>query len=99
MIRGTTPIVKCTLPFDVSILSYAYFTMAQNGRNIINKKINCDGLEGTEIKIHLSQEETLKLKQNAQAEIQIRGVTRDGEAIASDIVTTFVGRILKDGVI
>ena len=99
MSRGTSPIITCEFPFDVSTLSYAYFTIAQNERIMLNKKIECEGLEGRQIKIHLTQEETLKLKENLQAEAQVRGITRDGEAIASDIIKIYVDKILKDGVI
>lgn len=99
MIRGTSPTITCTFPFDVATLSYAYFTIAQNERIVLNKKIDCDGLQGRQIKIHLTQEETLKLKENLQAEAQVRGITKDGEAIASDIIKIYVNKILKDGVI
>ena len=38
MIRGTSPTITCTFPFDVATLSYAYFTIAQNERIVLNKK-------------------------------------------------------------
>lgn len=46
MIRGTSPTITCEFPFDISTLSYAYFTIAQNERIMFNKKIECEGLEG-----------------------------------------------------
>lgn len=53
------------------------------------------------LSVRLPQEETLKLnaQRNLRAEIQLRVLTRDGEALASNIETVDVGRILKDGVI
>ena len=47
--------------------------------------------------LHLTQEETLKLKANSIAEIQIRVRTNSGEALASNIIQVSTERILKDG--
>lgn len=99
MIRGTTATLICTLPFEVNTLQYAYFTIMQDNRIIIDRQIECSSQSGDKIEVHLSQEDTLKLKEKHQAEIQLRAITFDGEAVASNIITTYVERILKDGVI
>lgn len=99
MIRGTTTTLICTLPFEVNKLQYAYLTITQDKKIVIDRQIDCTALSGDKIEVHLSQEDTLRLVEKLQAEIQLRGVTVEGEAVASNIVTTYVERILKDRVI
>lgn len=101
MIRGTTPTLEFTLPFDTSLIAEMYITMSQNDKVVLEKSMadcNCFGMV---ITLNLTQEDTLKLEQKpgAQAEIQIRIRTKEGEALASDIMRVYVGRILKEGVI
>lgn len=99
MIRGTTATLICTLPFEVNTLQYAYFTIMQDNVIVFDRQIECSHLSGDTIEVHLSQEDTLKLKEKHRAEIQLRAITVGGEAIASNIITTYVERILKGGVI
>ena len=101
MIRGTTPILEFTLPFDTDLLEEAYVTISQRGAVVIEKSIDECTLKRDMLSVRLSQEETLELiaQRNLRAEIQLRVLTRDGEALASNIETVDVGRILKDGVI
>lgn len=68
---------------------------------VIEKSIDECTLKHNMLSVRLPQEETLKLiaQRNLRAEIQLRVLTRDGEALASNIETVDVGRILKDGVI
>ena len=96
MIRGTTPTLEFTLPFDTSLIAEIYVTMTQNEKTLSD--CNCSG---TSVSLTLTQEDTLKLQQQprSQAEIQIRVRTTAGEALASDIMSVYVGRILKEGVI
>lgn len=101
MIRGTTPVLEFTLPFETDLLEEAYVTIAQRGTVVIEKSIDECTLKCNMLSVRLPQEETLKLiaQRNLRAEIQLRVLTRDGEALASNIETVDVGRILKDGVI
>ena len=101
MIRGTTPVLEFTLPFDTELLEEAYVTISQRGAVVIEKSIDECTLKHTMLTVRLSQEETLELiaQRNLRVEIQLRVLTRDGEALASNIETVDVGRILKDGVI
>ena len=99
MIRGTTPTLEFTIPFDTELLAEAYITLAQNKTVVIDKKLSeCQCSENV-ITVKLTQEETLKLQCNCLTEIQIRVRTKDGNALASDIETISPDRILKDGVI
>ncbi len=101
MIRGTTPTLEFTLPFDTSSIEEMYITMSQNDKVVLEKAMADCSCSGKAITLNLTQEDTLKLEQkpDAQAEIQIRIRTKEGEALASDIIRVYVGRILKEGVI
>ena len=99
MYRGTTPTPKFTLPFDTSTLEAVWVTIAQGGKVIINKeKSDCD-LKGTDISVTLTQAETLALTAGNKTEIQLRVLTTDGLALASEIFRENTDYILKDGVI
>ena len=100
MIRGTTPILHFTLPFAVSELSEYWITISQRYENIkIDKTSEDCTASGSVISLELSQEDTLKLMADKPAYIQIRALTTDDIAIASTIIRTSVGDILKEGVI
>lgn len=74
-------------------------TIAQGGKVIINKeKSDCD-LKGTDISVTLTQTETLALTAGNKTEIQLRVLTTDGLALASEIFRENTDYILKDGVI
>lgn len=99
MIRGTTPKLEFTLPFDTSALAEAFVTLAQNGAVVIDKPLQDCECEGTVLRVRLTQEETLKLDSAYHTQIQIRARTVMGEALASNIHQVSTHRILKDGVI
>lgn len=97
MIRGTTPTVVCTVPFDPSVLDKLWITFSGNGREIFTlEKDDCTFVDN-DIKATLTQAQTLMLKGGSYVEIQIRALTDDGVAIASNILKEPVWRILKDG--
>lgn len=99
MIRGTTPTLEFTIPFDTSQLSTAFVTLSQRGSIVLDKALSECGCEGNKLSVRLTQEETLELECDCITEIQIRAVTVNGDAIASDIMFERIDRILKDGVI
>lgn len=101
MIRGTTPTLEFTLPFDTSLIAEMYVTIAQGEKTMLEKTLSDCNCSGTSVSLTLTQEDTLRLQQQPrlQAEIQIRVRTIAGEALASDIMSVYVGRILKEGVI
>lgn len=101
MIRGTTPTLEFTLPFDCSLLTEMYITFAQYGTTVLEKSMADCTCSGTFVTLSLSQEDTLKMKQDrmAIAEVQLRVRTKDGSALASNIMQIRVDRILKEGVI
>lgn len=97
MIRGTTPNLEFTLPFDTDIIKELYITFAQNSTVVIEKTIEDCACNGDCLSLKFTQKDTLSLKHGVVVEIQIRLKTVNGEALASDIIKTSVSRILKDG--
>lgn len=99
MIRGTTPLLEFTLPFETSLLAEAWVTLAQNEEVVLNKELEMCECDGCILSVKLTQEETLLLDCNCKTEIQVRVRTHAGDALASDIIKVGTERILKDGVI
>lgn len=99
MIRGTTPTLEFTIPFDTNLLEEAYVTLAQNKKIVIDKSLSECRCSDNVLSVKLTQEETLLLSSNSTVEIQIRARTKDGNAVASEIMAVSPDRILKDGVI
>lgn len=106
MIRGTTPSLKISLDYKRTDLAVVWITISQDGRPIINKDLDDEGVEivdvtteaGThaEITLTLTQADTLALT-SGQAELQVRALMVDDTAAASNIVRLSVKRILRDG--
>lgn len=101
MIRGTTPTLEFTMPFGTSLIAELYITITQNGATALEKTLSDCNCNDTSVSLTLTQEDTLRLEQKpySDSEMQIRVRTIAGEALASNIMRIYVGRILKDGVI
>lgn len=99
MIRGTTPTLEFDFPFDTSLLSTAYITLAQNEEVVLEKELTDCNCGKRTLSVRLKQEETLKLQCDCKTEIQVRAKTLEGDSLASDIFVVDTERILKDGVI
>ena len=111
MIRATTPTHRFFFDdnpeenFQIILITYA-----QNGKIILEKHKedlsfdSCDRLDGKTVYIaslKFTQEETNKFAANPKGtvNIQVRAVTYDGEAIASDISQISVENVLNDEVL
>lgn len=99
MIRGTTPTLEFTIPFETSLLAEAWVTLSQNKKVVLDKHLSECQCSGNVLTLKLTQEETLKLDCNCLTEIQLRVRTAGGDALASEIMVVSSNRILKDGVI
>lgn len=104
--RGTTPthifkpkVRKTKEPLDLRSAQVVYMTYSQNDKTIFEK--TKDDMEITEdtVTIHLTQEDTLRLCDRREVEIQCRVKFPNQEAPASCIIKTTVDKILKEGVI
>ena len=96
VMRGSTPILTFTLPFDVSAAEVLNIAFSQRESLVFEKELcDCD-ISGNVVTVHLSQDDTIKLDCHFLLEIQLRPVIC-GEALVSNIIVTDVGRILKEG--
>lgn len=96
MIRGTTPTLNFTLPFDCSTITACSIAFAQDNRVVLEKTLSHCQINECVLSVVLTEEETLLLDSRKALEIQVRCAC--GEAkFASQIIRDDVGRILKDG--
>lgn len=100
MFKGTTPTLIFTLPFDTSLIKSLYITfVGSDDEPVLEKAIEDCTLDGSSVKIKLTQEETLSFEESTSARVQLRVLTNEGEAMASKIYSVQINDILKDGVI
>lgn len=100
MRRGTTPTLEIKLSgIDVTELESVYITLKQYQKEVTKSTENTtiDEIRNT-LYVPLSQEDTLILSRG-YVYVQMRAVTKDGLAVASDIKMVPVEEILKGGVI
>lgn len=96
--RGTTPTIKLNIEgVRMDDIKRWYVTISQDYTQITKTNEDME-IEGTLLSIRLTQQETLRFKQS-ECEIQIRALTPDNTAIASDIQKVNFGRILFNEVI
>ncbi len=104
MIQGTTPILHYDLPFSSSVIKEAEITLRYTDamKNVLIVKTLKNGdckLGETSIETRLTQEETLALPAPATAKIQLRILTNDGDALATEPYKVSVKKLLKKDVI
>lgn len=97
--RGTTHSFEFDMETDLSEVSVMWVTIAQNGIERVTKETEDVVIEGQTIKVNLTQEDTLALKPNRTAKIQIRILLNDGTAEITETIEREVHDCLKDGVI
>ena len=99
MRRGTTPTNIFETDTDLTEAEAIYITYQQGGVILFEKTIEDIEVNPTDIRIHLTQEETLMFQSSKKVYMQIRAKFGDDSAIASQIMTASVDDILKGGVI
>ena len=105
MIRGTTQNLKFNVGIDTEKVSQLWLTFSHSNRlnaEIFSKTKDDVILDGTTIKVPLTQEETLALNEynikDKVVFVQLRAIV-DGEAKASKVVEVTVHHLLKGGVL
>ena len=104
MRRGTTPVNIFKTAQDLSDADVIYITYQQKDKTVV-EKAKSDITFGTEEDMHtltvkLTQADTLAFAQEPRGiKIQIRARYPDGTAVASEIITSTVNEVLKDGII
>ena len=102
MIRGTTPTIIYKLPFETSIIKSAEIVLKyidNNKKVIIEKTLEDCELGETSISTRLTQEETLGLPAPSKVSVQLRILTTGDVALATEVKTVFVRKLLKGDVI
>lgn len=102
MRRGTTPTHTFTLPFAIpeGSLVRVVYAQEQNGTKkalFAKTKDDCSVL-GYTVSTKLTQEDTLKIEDHKAVFIQIRVLTPDNEALASEIIVVCAKECLEDEV-
>ena len=96
---GTTPIHVFTLPFEKEMLAEVRITYAQNKKNIITKEIDDLEIDGNDISLTLTQEETFLFEEGKNVSIQLKIKTTEGLVFNSDIIKMRVDTSLDNEVI
>ena len=102
MIRGTTPTLLFNLPFSASLIKSAEITIKYvDGlkKVLIIKTLEDCELGETSIATTLTQEETLQFPAPATASIQLRILTTDDTAMATEVYNVKVKKLLSGDVI
>jgi predicted small metal-binding protein len=99
MRRGTTPTHTFTLPIAVDNVSEALIVYAQSDEEILRKTVNHCRMDGNTLAVDLTQEETFLFDCKRRVQIQVRVLTMDGKALASNIITTDVDKCLSNEVL
>ena len=102
MIKGTTPTLHFNLPFETAIIKAAEIVLqyVDNAKSVTIEKTMNDCVVGEKsIAAVLTQEETLALPAPAIAKVQLRVLTIDDLAFATEPHKVFVKELLKESVI
>ena len=86
MIRGTTPTHTFTLPIETSTIKEALVTYAQKENVLFEKSTEDCTMSENKITVVLTQEETFKFDCKSSAQVQLRVLTTEGKAMASDVL-------------
>ena len=102
MIRGTTPTLLYNLPFSASLIKSAEITIkyVDNFKKVLILKTleDCE-LGETTISTRLTQEETLQFPAPASVLVQLRILTTDDTALATEPKSVKVKKLLAGDVI
>lgn len=93
--QGTTPTHTFTVPIITGDLKVVHIAYAQNSQVLFVKDTESVKMGANELSVTLTQDETLQIDPRRNVEIQVRVVTLDGTAMASDIITVPADRVLE----
>ena len=99
MRRGTTVENTFTTDIDLTEAEVIFITYKQKNRKVIEKSIDDIDVSTDSLVVTLTQADTLAFSAGTPVEVQIRARFVSGSAVASNVMTTTVDKILKEGVI
>ena len=97
--RGTTPKHIFVLPVDGTICHKIRVIYTQGDKKVLVLDKDRMTINDRQATCKLTQDETLMFEQNMSVEIQMRILTTGGDALASEVFKTNVGRLLEDEVL
>lgn len=97
MRRGTTPTNTLLSDVDLTNAVAVYVTYKQDCHIVVERDLSTLDVQEDRINLTLTQKETLAFDDDKMVFIQVRAKFQNGAAIASNVVKTTVGQILKDG--
>ena len=99
MIRVTTPLHKFTFPISPDNFEIIKITYAQRNKIIFTKEKSDMSFDGNKVFLRLSQEETKLFNSRYPVQVQVRGLTFNGSAVASKTFERPVEEVLYDGIL
>ena len=97
--RGTTPTHTFTLPFEKDFLEDLRINYYQGKKEILVKGMQDVEVNGNDISLTLTQEETFMFKEGMNVLVQLKIKTTEGQVLNSDIIEMRIDRSLDDEVI
>lgn len=99
MYRATTPTHTFEIPFDAEIIKDFIITYCQSEKIILEKRLSDCKIDGNIISVKLTQKETNLFDKSINVEMQMRVLTKGGDALASQIISKPCWRVLNDEVL
>lgn len=99
MIRGSTPTHIFRLPISTGTLTQIRITYEQFSKTVLEKTEKDVILDENEIRVKLTQEDTLLFRSNVSVQLQLKVLTVDGIVLASPVKDLPVERILNEEVL
>lgn len=99
IVPGTSQKITMTLPNETGELTAVYITVKQKNGVTIEHDISKCEITGNVVSTILTQEETLQLKPKTITRVQLRGITKNGDPIATEIYDAYTYETLKAGAI
>lgn len=99
MKRGSTPTHNFTLPFSAEEADEIEITYQQNNETILTKYKDDCVVEGRNVSVTLTQEETFEFTSEENVEIQVRVLTKGGDVLPSNIIRVSCERCLSEEVL
>ena len=99
MIRGTTPTHIFRLQVETAAIKELRITYEQYGRVVVEKTETEVLMESKEIRLKLTQEETLAFRPNVSVQLQLKILTKDNSVLACPIMDIPVEEILSEEVL
>lgn len=96
---GTTPTHTFTLPFEKELISDLRITYSQGRKKILTKYMRDVEMDGNDINVTLTQEDTFNFKERKPVFVQLKIKVVDGQVFNSDLIVMRVEPALDNEVI